>query len=278
METDAPKCPRCAAGLKPPHIPLARWQCFGCNGVWLAADEFTPLLAEIGLGVEHLHEMAQRFGGEAMTCPACQRRMEGAQLKGAMVDVCHGCGGCWVDGGELATLTGGKQANPARMDVLPMAAAKQGRVLVSTMGLTPQRPALGAAMKVVGGGFLALWSAIVVSKGAFPMLLFPVAALAIMNYTKATVVVRAKSRTASVEWTFAGVRIWFKEVDASQGGMLAVRRKRYKNSRDMWVLRVETVSADLRLGIFDTPEEALERCQAIADALGLAKPTAAQDT
>ena len=41
-----------------------------------------------------------------MRCPVCGREMSTPVVEGVEVDLCPGCGGVWLDGGELEALTG----------------------------------------------------------------------------------------------------------------------------------------------------------------------------
>lgn len=42
-----------------------------------------------------------RFGSSHYECPNCQRAFESRDAEGALIDVCIGCGGAWLDAGEL---------------------------------------------------------------------------------------------------------------------------------------------------------------------------------
>jgi Zn finger protein HypA/HybF involved in hydrogenase expression len=45
-----------------------------------------------------------REGPTRIACPSCGSKMTEARARGVSVDLCPGCGGAWLDGGELTRL------------------------------------------------------------------------------------------------------------------------------------------------------------------------------
>lgn len=87
----------------------------GCGGIWFDAAEifrFTasgiedssdPNLQKL-LDFEQSGDTEER---EKLTCMKCgikMRRHEYREASGIYVDECYGCGGLWLDGGELAAI------------------------------------------------------------------------------------------------------------------------------------------------------------------------------
>jgi Zn-finger nucleic acid-binding protein len=108
-------CPRCQTALtRSEYEGAAVESCPSCQGQWLGAAELKHIvatrektwrpadLAAVGaappLGVS-VREMTER-----LACPVCARPMEPfnyAGDSGILLDKCGGCGGIWLDGGEL---------------------------------------------------------------------------------------------------------------------------------------------------------------------------------
>lgn len=84
--------------------------CADCGGRFLD-QEGTALLCERHLRVAPsvLKELT-REGPRRLRCPGCGSRLTLTLLRGVSVDLCGGCGGAWLDEGELSTLTRGQLA------------------------------------------------------------------------------------------------------------------------------------------------------------------------
>lgn len=268
----APPCPRCNRALAAASVAGALWQCPHCNGCWLPAEEFQPLVLGLGLDMQDIRGMAEQFGGDGLTCPACTRRMQGARLKGAALDVCHGCGGCWVDGGELDPLTGGKHSNPARLRALPVPAAR--RSSQHTMALeqyTSRRPGrpfnegpwFTAALVAVG---VVVWGPWVLGVGGV------VAALWMASSTQ--VVVLLPQRVVQVAYRFAGATVWHEELKVDSQCDLHVMhvRPNRKSPTFEWHLVLRGTDRDLTVGIFGTELDAHQRGEVLASHLELEPP------
>lgn len=116
----ARKCPRCrtdtlgaganvgdatgAAGALDDH------GCSKCHGRFLSPAGAERLLeGELGVTKEALRGLVRAIQGarDRVVCPSCGHRMSLARVNGVECDVCTGCGGLWLDAGELHALTHG---------------------------------------------------------------------------------------------------------------------------------------------------------------------------
>lgn len=98
------QCPRDQALLAKGAGALTEDVCPTCQGRFLDAAALRRLLVEImGIPEHVLHELA-REGAQKLTCPSCASRMTETWARGVQVDLCRGCGGGWLDGGELQRL------------------------------------------------------------------------------------------------------------------------------------------------------------------------------
>lgn len=103
------RCPRCPdAPLMPARGALHEDVCGDCGGRFLD-DQATLLLCErhLRVGPAILKDLT-REGPRRLTCPGCRSRMTLTLLRGVQVDLCGGCGGAWLDEGELSSLTRGQ--------------------------------------------------------------------------------------------------------------------------------------------------------------------------
>ncbi|HEX8845312.1 MAG TPA: zf-TFIIB domain-containing protein [Pyrinomonadaceae bacterium] len=50
-------------------------------------------------------EKAKAEAAAALHCPKCDGKLEPVVFEGVEVDVCSGCGGAWLDAGELEQLS-----------------------------------------------------------------------------------------------------------------------------------------------------------------------------
>lgn len=97
-------CPRCGGALAPREAARkATFHACDAHGGFVAHDELQhalPFAAHVAL--EEARERAR--GGDA-PCPSCAQPMGLALLvrghDSIELDVCHACGGCWFDAGEL---------------------------------------------------------------------------------------------------------------------------------------------------------------------------------
>lgn len=48
---------------------------------------------------------AEKQAAEALKCPKCAGTLVEVDFEGVKIDLCDGCGGAWLDAGELETLT-----------------------------------------------------------------------------------------------------------------------------------------------------------------------------
>lgn len=275
METATP-CPRCGGALGPGSVAVAQWQCARCNGCWVSPDELAPLLLELGLDKDVLRAMADHFPGEGMLCPACQRVMAGARIKGVMLDVCHGCGGCWVDGGELGALTGGRHANPARLKALPAPAARQRRRdLVLPLHGPPIRRSMVESV-FIGALTLAVLATTATVYSRW-MVVWAVAALLGWLLSASRVRVRLSQRMVEVCHTFAGISLWKKELAVNGAARLDVVSKVMTDSdgavlRTRWHLMLRAAAGEAKVGVFVEAGDAHQRALELAKVLDLPAP------
>jgi Zn-finger nucleic acid-binding protein len=110
------QCPRCVRPLQPPVGTLEEEVCGGCGGRYLPSRGVARLLEdERGLDLGLLRELSEHFGNENLRCPGCAHGCSTIQLKGERVDLCFGCGGLWLDAGELADLGEGRHVEPVAL-------------------------------------------------------------------------------------------------------------------------------------------------------------------
>ena len=102
------RCPRCPETIL--STGAGAWRedvCATCNGRFLDGDTALRLFEEhLRLGRDMLLELT-REGPRRLICPGCGQRMTLTMARGIQVDLCGGCGGAWLDDGELQTLTRG---------------------------------------------------------------------------------------------------------------------------------------------------------------------------
>ena len=65
----------------------------------------TPSPSELGRAV--LEELAAHHAGPSLDCPGCGRGTAPVTVRSVPLDLCMGCGGTWLDRGELSKLSGG---------------------------------------------------------------------------------------------------------------------------------------------------------------------------
>lgn len=100
-------CPRCHdVELDVGKGSVGEDVCGGCGGRFLAPEiSERVVVVELGFERELLREIAALFSGLRIACPGCESMMSPMRLRGVTVDLCLGCGGLWLDAGELRRLT-----------------------------------------------------------------------------------------------------------------------------------------------------------------------------
>ncbi|QDV40283.1 hypothetical protein Enr13x_00890 [Stieleria neptunia] len=92
-------------------------RCPTCRGIWLDAGELKTIqetierdysnqLRQINV-VARAYELARQKSRPEIRCPKCQGALEPreyAYCSQILIDRCSGCGGVWLDEGELAAL------------------------------------------------------------------------------------------------------------------------------------------------------------------------------
>lgn len=141
-------CPACSSALDSITVnAVALDACKkGCGGVWFDKNELDRFeTASESAGSEllkHLHpKMIPASTGAPRTCPKCvkykmQKRFACAK-RNVEVESCPGCGGIWLDTGELARIQENWQTDAERLrafdamvaqEVMPILAREQARV------------------------------------------------------------------------------------------------------------------------------------------------------
>lgn len=155
MDATRNLCPRCPASeegsaLAPGFGALHEDVCPRCQGRFLPAPAVERVLVdEHGLSTAVLREMVALFASrERLPCPGCGSKLSPIQVRGVRIDLCTGCGGAWLDAGELTRLGEGRheELSPA-----PGPAPEQEPVVetVRADDPGPPTPAPAAAGKVM---------------------------------------------------------------------------------------------------------------------------------
>lgn len=125
-------CPKCGEeALADAEGPggVAVEQCRRCRGVWLDAGELEAVLGAGGGAAADLSLISP--GPSDIRCPRCGEKMRRGGLANPLLlaDRCRGCGGFWLDSGELPRLKEltdsgtavkcGVQAAPGRRREIP---------------------------------------------------------------------------------------------------------------------------------------------------------------
>lgn len=98
------RCPRDEAILTARAGALGEDVCPQCQGRFLEAAEARRLFSDM-MGIpEHILFELAREGTTRIACPACATKMTECFARGVQVDLCRGCGGAWLDSGELTRL------------------------------------------------------------------------------------------------------------------------------------------------------------------------------
>jgi len=117
MPAQALTCPRDHSGLVPqPFESIVQVDhCASCGGVFLdkgelekienaAAKEYANQVEDPDGGAQQACEMAKQLERKDATCPKCNTEMEKQEYgfcSEVLIDSCPGCGGIWLDHGEL---------------------------------------------------------------------------------------------------------------------------------------------------------------------------------
>jgi len=121
-------CPKCGLELLEfSYGPIRIDQCSGCDGIWLDRGELERIetmkkesLFSVELEAKWAmarEEQRKRSAGEQeelrqktyMRCPRCSCMLAETAENGVTVDRCTGCGGVWLDAGELDQVAGTKR-------------------------------------------------------------------------------------------------------------------------------------------------------------------------
>lgn len=125
------KCARCHDPELTVAGALSSVACPRCGGGFIPEDGTSRLLDELSHTTAQLRELAALFGGTRLPCPGCKSKMSPLQLRGVTLDVCFGCGGMWVDRGDLEAISSARYQMPAPTQPL----AKATPAVIPTQGL-----------------------------------------------------------------------------------------------------------------------------------------------
>jgi len=85
-------------------------RCAQCRGIFFDRGELASILNIVRLyrGFEleedEIDTLSENGEARSITCPGCGENMSQNEVGGAVVDICDGCGGVWLDGGEIQAL------------------------------------------------------------------------------------------------------------------------------------------------------------------------------
>lgn len=101
------RCPKDQGTLVANAGNLGEDICPQCQSRFLNADITSQLFCDmLAVREEHLHALAKE-GFEKWPCPSCARKMTTTWVRGLEVELCAGCGGSFLDAGELERLGDG---------------------------------------------------------------------------------------------------------------------------------------------------------------------------
>lgn len=112
-QTAGEPCPKCCEpSLERIGGPLDELACAYCGGRFLSPLGTERLVEhELGLQKDFLRTLVGFFAGARLSCPGCKSRTSPMRLKGVTADLCTGCGGLWLDAGELNVISEGRYAD-----------------------------------------------------------------------------------------------------------------------------------------------------------------------
>lgn len=93
--------------------------CRSCGTEFAEMPAVRSLMADAGVALEILTEMARGSGVARAPCAGCGLATAPVTLKGVAVEFCRACGGMWLDPGERHRLSRGRQGQPVPMTMAP---------------------------------------------------------------------------------------------------------------------------------------------------------------
>src|SRR5262249_10149751 len=117
------QCPRCSQWMaqrvaqpRPGARAVKADVCETCGGIWLDEYELADVsdaLGKLPFRIEEIRAVGRRGAGIA-ACPRCSTGAVEITLLDVAIDVCLGCRGVWLDGGEYEALAraGAMAASP----------------------------------------------------------------------------------------------------------------------------------------------------------------------
>ena len=117
------ECPKCIGMLQNKEVgemegkPIYIDQCFSCSGIWFDEGEFEKMMAlklqaddDVELKDFNPSMIGDELDLKKADCPRCKKemnRISSPQDGRVKIDYCLGCGGTWLDGGEIRLLLRG---------------------------------------------------------------------------------------------------------------------------------------------------------------------------
>ena len=102
------ECPRCTTNLTAMDTPLGPTVdfCPSCHGIWFDPGEVESFLT-LGDSLPGLETIPAEAGKPGPSCPSCEGKMAELEYppgEALHLDLCEGCGGVWLDRGEVEAL------------------------------------------------------------------------------------------------------------------------------------------------------------------------------
>gem|GEM_PF-2962778 len=84
------------------HKNVVIHRCGDCKGIWISGQTVRAVLGSLEVG-------SNQQGAGMLCCPDDRQPLVVVRKKGVTIDVCLGCGGVWLDHGELERLIQSKK-------------------------------------------------------------------------------------------------------------------------------------------------------------------------
>jgi uncharacterized protein len=105
------KCPSCPEELKEIHYHKQIIDiCPGCGGAFFDHGELESIVQivdifkNIQLAEDEIDTVSTLEKERILLCPGCSKELTPKEIAGEIIDVCPGCGGIWLDKGEIVAL------------------------------------------------------------------------------------------------------------------------------------------------------------------------------
>jgi uncharacterized protein len=113
------KCPKCTGDAKEIQVGgITLDRCGRCHGIWFDRRELDRVLDKLRAGEapppSSRSPLSEKLDSVLASCPRCSKsleRTESLAVNGLFYDGCPGCGGAWLDGGELDEIASDPEAS-----------------------------------------------------------------------------------------------------------------------------------------------------------------------